>query len=141
MGKIRLFYLLLSILFLVIGMFIYILFRDISHLFIINRITKLGFIQTIFIELKPSILTNILLYNIPDMFWFISGILLLRFIWFYRTKEQNIYLYGFYITGAAFEISQLSENIPGTFDYLDLFFMGMGGLVERLLYNNYIRRR
>ena len=32
------------------------------------------------------------------------------------------------------EASQLSKNVPGTFDWLDLFFMGVGAFVEGLLY-------
>jgi hypothetical protein len=75
------------------------------------------------------------------MLWFVSGILLLRFIWFDRLKEQKIYLIIFYIIGVLFEISQLSVNIPGTFDWLDLLFMGIGAFVESLLYNIYVKRR
>jgi hypothetical protein len=35
----------------------------------------------------------------------------------------------------AFEISQLSEKIPGTFDILDLVFMGSGAFFESLIFN------
>jgi hypothetical protein len=56
------------------------------------------------------------MYNLPDMFWFLSGILLLRFIWFNKTAMQKIYISCFYGVGAIFEISQLSEKIHGTFD-------------------------
>jgi glycopeptide antibiotics resistance protein len=75
------------------------------------------------------------------MLWFVSGILLLRFIWFYRFKEQKVYVACFYGIGTIFEISQLSEKIPGTFDFLDLLFMGIGAFVEGLLYNIFVKRR
>jgi len=141
MNKIRLFYLISSVLVFGIGVCVYILFRDNNHLLIIKRIPLLEFTNNVYVELKPSFLSNVLRYNIPDMFWFVSGILLLRFIWFLENKEQKIYLFCFYLTGAVFEVSQLLKIIPGTFDFLDLLFMGIGALVEILLYNNYIKRR
>jgi len=82
-----------------------------------------------------------LLFNLPDALWFLSGILLLRFIWFYKPKEQYVYIVCFYLMGVIFEISQLSGNIPGTFDYLDLLFMGIGVFGEGLLNKFFMRRR
>ena len=137
MNKVRLIYLILSGLSLGLGVCIYILFRDISHLLIIEKMNLTG---NAFVELKPSLMNNVLKYNLPDMFWFISGILVLRFIWFPKKREQYIYVLCFYLIGAVFEISQLSKNIPGTFDYLDLFFISMGALIEGLLYKYYIIR-
>ena len=112
-----------------------------NNLLFIELVPKLEFTKTVFIQFPESIFSNILLYNFPDMFWFISGILLLRFIWYKKFKEQKVYILCFYLFGAIFEISQLSENIPGTFDFLDLFFMCIGAFVEGLLYKNFIRRR
>jgi hypothetical protein len=80
-------------------------------------------------------------YNLPDTLWFVSGILLLRFIWFLKTKEQKIYVSCLYGIGTILEISQLSGKIPGTFDVLDVLFMGIGAFVEGLLYNIFVRRR
>jgi len=42
--------------------------------------------------------------------------------------------------GAVFEISQLSKNVPGTFDWLDMFFMGITALLEGLLYKFFLQR-
>jgi glycopeptide antibiotics resistance protein len=67
--------------------------------------------------------------------------LFLRFIWFHRTKIQKAYIHCFYAIGAIFEISQLSEKVPGTFDFLDLLFMGIGAFIEGLLYKTFIKRR
>ena len=39
------------------------------------------------------------------------------------------------------ETSQLSEKVPGTFDLLDLLFMGIGAFVEGLLYKLFTTRR
>ena len=65
----------------------------------------------------------------------------LRFLWFHNSKTQKVYIGGFCAVGAIIEISQISERVPGTFDVLDLLFMGIGAFVEGLLYNFYVKRR
>jgi len=141
MKKIRVFYGLLSIISLVIGMSIYFLFRDLNKMILFLWMPKPAFTDTVLIQLKPSFFSNILLYNLPDMFWFLSAILFLRFIWFHKIKIQKIYISCFYAFGAIFEISQLSEKVPGTFDLLDLLFMGISALLEGLLYKIRFTRR
>ena len=141
MKKIRLFYGLLSIISLVIGMFIYFLFRDLNKMILFLWMPKPAFTGTVLIQLKPSFFSNIFLYNLPDMLWFLSAILFLRFIWFYKNKIQKIYISCFYAIAAIFEISQLSEKVPGTFDFLDLLFMGISALFEGLLYKIRFTRR
>ena len=79
---IRFFYGLLSALTLIAGMVIYLLFRDVNNMVIFSWIPKPQFLKTILVPLQPSIYTDILRYNIPDMLWFVSAILFLRFIWF-----------------------------------------------------------
>ena len=139
--KIKLLYGFISSLTLLFGICIYIIFRDLNHLIVFKWIPELEFTKLIIIELKTSIFSNILKYNFPDMLWFVSGILLLRFIWFYRKKEQNIYVLSFYVTGMVFETNQLSDSVPGNFDFLDLLFMGIGAFVEGFLYNKFMLRR
>jgi hypothetical protein len=141
MKKIRAFYGLLSILSLIAGIAIYLLFRNLNNMLLFSWIPKPEFLKSNLILLNSSILTNILKYNLPDMLWFISAILFLRFIWFYKFKEQTVYIICFYAIGFIFEISQLSEKIPGTFDWLDLIFLCIGAFVEGLLYKIFITRR
>jgi len=138
MKKVRFFYVKYSVLFLFVGVFIYIIFRDISHLSFFERMNLPEFINKKYMEIKPSFLNYTLKYNFPDMFWFLSGILLLRFIWFNNKKEMNIYIFCFYLTGITFELCQLFKYIPGTFDILDLFFMGLGAFIEGLLNKYFI---
>jgi hypothetical protein len=140
MNKIRPFYGLLSLLTLISGMAIYLLFRDVNKMILFSLIPKPLFFKTILVPLQPSIFTDILRYNMPDMLWFISAILFLRFIWFYKYKEQTVYIICFYAIGFIFEISQLSKKIPGTFDLLDLIFLCIGAFVEGLLYKKFITR-
>jgi hypothetical protein len=137
MNKVRAFYGLFSLLSLILGMVIYLVFRDMSNMILFARLPKFGFVKTVFIQLKPSIFSYFLKFNLPDILWFLSGVFLLRFIWFFNYKAQKIYIFCFYGTGLIFEISQLSESVPGTFDMLDLLFMGITAFVEGLLYKNF----
>jgi len=140
-NKSRFFIGLLSIFTLIIGILIYLLFRDLNNIILFSWIQKPQFYETVLVSLKPSIFSYFISYHLPDMFWFISGILFLRFIWFYNTKIQTIYIWCFYFTGFVFETSQLSEKIPGTFDRLDLLFMGIGAFIEGTLNIIFLRRR
>ena len=123
------------------GICIYLLFRDLNYIVFFAWIPKPDFIGSVSIQLPSSIFSYILLYNTAGMLWFVSGILFFRFIWFYRAKVQRVYIGWFCAAAAILEISQLSENVPGTFDALDLLFMGIGAFVEGLLYNIFVKRR
>jgi len=136
----RRFYWLTSIISLSLGMAIYLLFKN-TNMLLFKWIPKLEYFKNVYIPIEDSIFSSILLFNLPDALWFLSGILFLRYLWFKNYKEQKIYILCFYFIGVVFEISQLFKNIPGTFDYLDLLFMGIGAFVEGLLYNNFVRRR
>jgi len=137
----RAFYGLLSFLSLTIGMLIYFFFRDLNNMILFTWVPKPVFTGTVLLPLKPSFFSNILIFNLPDALWFLSAILFLRFIWFYKTKIQKAYIHSFYAIAAIFEISQLSKKVPGTFDWMDLLFMSIGAFVEGLLYNIFTRRR
>jgi len=135
------FYGLLSLLTLIIGMVIYLLFRDLNNMILFSWVKKPECFGKILVPLESSIFSNIIRFNIPDMLWFLSAILLFRFLWFYNHKIQKVYILCFYVIGFFFEMSQLLRKIPGTFDWLDLFFMGIGAFVEGLLYKMFTQRR
>ena len=139
MNKVRTVYGLLSLLTLVLGMVIYLLFRVLNNTLLFSWIPKPKFLETTLVPLKTSIITNVLTYNLPDMLWFVSAILFFRFIWFDDFRVQKIYITSFYVFGIVFEISQLSEKVPGTFDWFDLLFLGIGAFVEGLLYKFFIK--
>jgi len=141
MKKLRGAYALLSALFLIMGMCIYLLFRDLTNIIFFVWMPKPESVGNITVHLPPSIFSNVLRHNLAGMFWFVSGILFFRFVWFHRAKTQRAYIWGFYGLGVILEASQLSEKIPGTFDLLDLLFMGIGALVEGLLYRFLLIRR
>ena len=141
MNKIRAAFGLLSLFSLVLGMCIYLFFRDLSNMIIFKFIPKPNFTKDILIQLKPSIFSYILKYNFPYMLWFLSGILLMRFIWFYNLKMQNIYIFVFYGICFIYLMCKKINNFPGTFDWLDLLFMGIGAFLESLLYKKFTQRR
>jgi len=132
---------LLSLLSLVTGIAIYLLFRDLNNMLLFSWIPKPVFAGTVLIPLRPSLFSNILRFNLPDTLWFLSAILFFRCLWFYQTKIQKAYIFSFYVIAAVFETSQLSEKVPGTFDLLDLVFMGFFAFLESLTFNLFIRRR
>jgi len=141
MKDIRTLYGLLSLITLITGMLIYLLFRNVNNMILFNWIPKPAFLKTVLIPLKPSIFSSFIKYHLPDMLWFVSAVLFLRYVWFYKPNEQTIYIICFYIVALIFEISQLSEKIPGTFDWFDLLFMFIVAFVEGLLYKKFILRR
>jgi hypothetical protein len=118
---------------------IYLFFRDLNMV-LFEWIPKPAMLERAFIPISPSAFSSILLYNVPDTLWFLSGIWFLRFLWFDDRKWQGIYIPCFYVIAAIIETSQLSKNIPGTFDVLDLVFMGITALVEGLLYTTLVKR-
>jgi hypothetical protein len=120
-------------------MSIYLFFRGLN-IIIFEWIQKPTILEMLYKPVPSSLFTGIILYNLPDMLWFLAGLFLLRFIWFYHRKWQNIYIYCFYGIAFIFETMQLSDNIPGTFDIMDLFFMGIGAFFEGLLYKKFIKR-
>jgi len=132
---------LLSLLSLALGMIIFLLFRDLNNMVLFSWIPQPEFLKAILVPLQSSIFSNFLRYNMPDMLWFVSAILFFRFIWFYKIKTQKAYIFCFYGIGVLIETSQLSKNVPGTFDWMDILCMGIGAFVEGLLYNIFTRRR
>ena len=140
-NKIKLHFGVISALLLLSGMLIYLLFRSFDNMVLFAWMPKPAFLETVLIPLKPSIFSNFLRYYLPDILWFLSGILFLRFIWFDRIKIQKAYLWCFYGVGLVIEICQLSDNVPGTFDWLDLFFMFIAAFTESLVYKKFFLRR
>jgi hypothetical protein len=49
-------------------------------------IPKPEFAEAVLIKLKLSIFSCVLKFNLPYMLWFLSGILLIKFIWVFNYK-------------------------------------------------------
>jgi len=147
MKKIRILYCFLSFFLLFVGMSTYIFFRDRN----IIRAAVLQFsewvpcaninIANLPLKLRPSFVSHVLMFNLADMLWILSGILFLRFIWFYNIKMQNIYVFCMYGIALFLEITQLTNFSVGTFDWYDILFISIGAFIESLLFYFFIRRR
>jgi len=140
-NRIKLFYGLLSLFALLVGMVIYLLFRDVNSIVLFRWIPKPAFLGTVLVPLQQSAPADQLRYNLPDALWFISAVLFIRCIWFYKAKTQAAYITCFYGIALALETSQLSEKVPGTFDWKDLLFFSISAFIEGLSYKFFTARR
>jgi hypothetical protein len=141
MKKARLVYGLLSPIVLIAGVCVYALFRTPGSLLITAWLPHLYSFDSALVPLPPSPFSHVLKYNIAGMFWLVSGILFFRFVWFGNVKTQRLYITLLCTMAAAFEISQLSGRFAGTFDPLDLLFMGIGVSIEAALYTVFVKRK
>jgi len=129
-----------SLISVVIGIGIYILFRN-TNMLLFQWIPILNFINNIYFPMEHSIFSSILLFNLPDALWFLSGLFFIRFLWFYNGRWQKKYILCFYLIAIIIETTQIFDFIPGTFDIYDLLFIGIIAFVEGLLYKYYFLRR
>jgi len=151
---------LLSFLFLVMGMCIYLFFRDLSNIALFSWIPRLSladayldscqcrsptilpFLDTPLVSVNTgTILGRLFVFNLPHGLWSFAGLLAIRAIWLTSVKWRAVYGGIFLAVISALEISQLSENRHGTFDVLDLASYGVSAFVEGMTYNIFIRRR
>ncbi|MFP3043785.1 hypothetical protein LQZ19_18390 [Treponema primitia] len=135
-------YLILAIIFLFLGIAIYMSFRN-SDILLYHWFFKPSFIDSLYkpVNTEISFIKSLFVYNLPDGLWFLSGTLFIRFIWIKKINIHRLYFIIFTLMAIVLEIIQLNKNVPGTFDVLDLFFMGIGALVEGIIYNVFVRRR
>jgi len=126
MKTIRVAYGLLSLLFLIMGMCIYLLFRDFSNIALFAWILEPPFpvtpslscsyrcsppsLNTPLISLNTGtmILGRLFVFNLPHGLWSLSGLLAIRAIWLTNVKWRAVYGVIFLAVISALEISQLS---------------------------------
>ena len=137
----RITYFVLSAISMLCGAIIYPLFRG-PNLLIWKIIPKPYFWDLLQIPLDWSEgILAILIGSGPDFLWFLSGIFLLRGLWFNNLKTQNIYIILFYIIGAAYNAGQYFGFVPGIFCIIDLLTMSSVALIEGIIYYFFIQRR
>jgi hypothetical protein len=139
---IKIVYLSLSVIALFLGVTIYASYRN-TDIVLFNWIAKPGFIDALYspASTETGIIKSMLVYNLPDGLWFLSGVLLMRSIWLPNLTYYRLYLLIFSLLAIIIEISQLKKNVSGTFDILDLIFMGLSVLMEGVVYKLFITRR
>ena len=136
----RAIYFLLALITLVCGAAIYPLFRG-SNLLIWHIVPKPGFWEIWQMPYPNKGMAYVLIGSGPDFLWMLSGICLLRGLWYYERKIQKLYLAFFYLTAAGYNFGQYVGLIPGTFDLLDLLSMSGVALAEGIIWNFFCRRK
>ena len=124
------------------GMSIYAFFRNIDNMILFQFIRKPSFLVSLYIPIKSnSIWSNMFKFNLPYGLWCLSGLLLVRAVWLNNTKWQVIYKGIFIAIVMSYVILKLPGVIHGTFDVLDLIFIGFFAFLESLFFILFIRRK
>jgi len=123
------------------GICIYAFFRNINNMVMFKFFPKPSFFNTLYIPLNTnSIWIYMFIYNLPYGLWCFSGLLLVRSIWLHNEKWRKIYRGIFIAVVMFYVILKLPRIILGTFDVLDLLFMGFFAFLESIIFNLFIRR-
>jgi len=124
------------------GVAIYAFFRDINDMVLFQYFPKPLFLTLPKIPFGTDTVWGYLfVFNLPHGLWALSALLVIRAIWLIDKKWRAIYG-GIFIAVASFiEITQMSENMPGTFDVLDIASYGVFAFLESITYNQFTRRR
>ncbi|MCL1931793.1 MAG: hypothetical protein FWF55_08250 [Treponema sp.] len=129
---------------LVCGAAIYPLFRG-PNLLVWNVLPKPGFWEKASLQGKIPYekrgFLSVLTGSGPDCLWLLSGILVLRGVWFFERKTQAAYIAVFYIIAAGYNGGQYFGIVPGTFDFLDLLTMSGVALTEGIIFTFSSKRR
>ena len=138
--KLKTIYFIAALVFFFGGIAIYAFFRNLNMV-LFRFFPKPLFLDTLFIPVKTdSVLMRLFLFNLPDGLWFLSGLLIIRAIWLDNARWGTIYRGVFCAIALFIEISQFFKNIPGTFDLLDLLFMGIFAFLESVFFNYAVKR-
>lgn len=124
----------ISLLVLLFGTAIYLLFRT-SSLRIFKWLDLLGMdiksstIRKKIISTKKDI-PEWFIYSLPDGIWIFSYVTMILLIWNYRiNKESFFWILVVPIIAVMSEFLQLYNVVSGTFDYLDIIFYLVGGVI------------
>jgi len=124
------------------GMAIYAFFRDTNNMFLFRYVPKLSILNASSFLLKTdSIWKYFFVFNLPYGLWCLSGLLFIRAIWLCDKMWGKIYDIVFIAIVMSYVFLKLPGLIPGTFDLLDLVFMGSFAFMESLIFHIFIRRK
>ena len=139
-SSVKLAYCISAVMALMSGVSIYAFFRNLN-IVLFQFFSKPFFIDSLYISVNSdTLLMSMFLFNLPDGLWFLSGVLFIRAIWLTNIKLRIVYFCSFSFIAFFLEIIQVFENIPGTFDVLDLTFFVFFALLESIIFNMFIRR-
>jgi hypothetical protein len=130
------------------GGMIYILWRT-ETLFMFSWFGRLGLGDAI-VWLRASAeqfsvyLPDWFIFSLPNALWIFSGLILFDSIWGANLSGSKLsWLLVYCIIAVGSEVAQAFRIIPGIFDYKDLVFMIIGGVLSSLLmfHNKYTTER
>ena len=123
------------------GVAIYAFFRNINNMIIFQFFPKPLFLNSLYTPLKTNtVWSDMFIFNLPYGLWCFSGLLFIRAIWINNIKWRQIYGGIFIAILMFYVILKLPKVTPGTFDVLDLLFMGFFAFIESIIFNMFIRR-
>lgn len=124
----------ISFILLIIGGIIYILYRPHS-LYMFVFLKKIG-LENILSQLAfpNNGLTFFCVYSLPNGLWLVSAILLFSVLWRDSTQLFLFYTISFSSISIFFELLQIWNVVPGTFDLIDLLVLLMSMSVGIFFY-------
>jgi hypothetical protein len=117
------------------GLALYFFFRD-KNLLVFQWLGTPTFVREQPLhDVAGQWLSTVLVYNIPDGLWLLSGVLFIRALWFTDRRMSNGYTLVFCALGFALELLQLHPRVTGTFDVGDVLCMAIAAGGERVAFN------
>jgi hypothetical protein len=126
--------LILCVLPLVAGAFLYLVFRDVNAM----RFPILSAFTGLFgsSQIPRTPFQETLAYNVPDGLWAFSFISAGLLLWHAKSFRTRIVIFGSILTLVIlFELLQSLVEMTGTYDPLDVLYMAVFGVVAFLLSN------
>ena len=90
---------------------------------------------------STNAVVSALVYSGPDALWLLSGIFLLRALFFHERRIQSLYINIFVCIAIGIEAGQYFGIVPGTYDLIDLLFMSGVALAEGIIYTFIVTKR
>jgi len=141
-SKLRFFYLSTAGFSLLGGIAIYLMLRS-SDLLVWTVFAKPAFWNeyALVTSIKKGSILSALVYHGTDGLWLLSGIFLIRAIWFTQTKICTAYIAVLCFMGILFEVGQYYKIVSGTFDFFDILTYLSVALAECICFKLFIKRR
>lgn len=71
-----------------------------------------------------------LIFALPDGLWMLSLVLVIGAIWHFKWNKTAIFWYSTALSfGLLYELFQNTQFVPGTFNWTDMVFIFIGGIV------------
>jgi hypothetical protein len=131
-----------AILTLFCGVAIYAFFRNTDNMILFRFIPKPGFLDVLRHSVNVgNYAASVFVFQGPDTLWFLSGLFFIRSIWLAKKEWMQMYIIFFFVIAMVNELVQISPYVPGTFDFIDIFFLCTTAFIESVTFNFLLRKR